>query len=240
LNLLADEARLQQKNDAVILAEFSYGYGIPMADLSDRFNSHLCLGFGINYQPARDHFNFGSRFGYFFGSDVKEDVLQPFRTDLGGLLIGIDGYLAEMQLKERGFFIELHTGGLFPVFSQEGARQSIKWQLGAGYLEHHIRFVDDARALNQFTDSYLEGLDRLTNGFAITSFLGYEFLSRKGWLCFFAGVEPILAFTSGKRNLNYDTNLSDLGKSRTDILLNFKLGIYLPFYLNRDYEKIEY
>ena len=87
---------------------------------------------------------------------------------------------------------------------------------------------------------YLKGLDRLCNGVAISPFVGYEFLSRKGWLSFYSGFEPIFAFTQNRRSLNYDTNTSELGIARKDILLNFKLGIYLPFYLNHDYEKIEY
>lgn len=231
---------LKSQESAVLLPEFSYSLGIPLADLEKRFGSHLCLGIGITYQPAKNHFNFGGRFSYFLGSEVKEDVLQPFRSSFEGLLLGSDNFLAEMKLKERGFIIQLNTGGLIPIFSQSKARQSFKWQMGVGYLQHSIRFVDEARALTQFNTEYLEGLDRMSNGWAIIPFVGYEFLSRKGWLSFYTGIEPVLAFTKNKRSLNYDTNQSELDISRFDMLLNFKVGLYLPFYLNSDYEKIEY
>ena len=231
---------LTAQETAVLLPEFSYSYGFPAGDLDQRYGSHLCLGVGFTYQPAKNHFQFGTKFSYFFGSEVKEDVLLPFRTNFEGLLIGRDHYLTEMKLKERGYIIQLHTGGLIPVFSQRTARQSFKWQLGVGFIEHHIRFVDDAKALNQFTTDYLNGIDRLCNGWAMIPFAGYEFLSRKSWLSFYAGVESVFAFTQNRRSLNYDTNQSELGISRNDILVNFKLGIYLPFYLGHDYEKIEY
>lgn len=237
---LAASSGLSSQNRAVLLPEFSYSYGIPFGDLKDRFGSHLCLGVGLNYQPEKNHFNFGGKFSYYFNSDVREDVLSPFRTQFGGLLIGRDNYLAEMKLRERAYSIQIHAGGLIPVFSQAEVRRSIKWQLGVGFIEHYIRFVDDARALAQFNDEYVKGLDRLSNGWALMPFIGYEYLSRKGWLSFNAGIETVLAFTSGKRDFNYDTNQSDFGISRFDGMLNFKFGLYLPLYLNRDAEFIEY
>ncbi len=238
--LLLEQQVLKSQESAVLLPEFSYSYGIPGADLEKRFGNHLCLGVGVTYQPAKNHFNYGGKFSYFFGSDVKEDVLKPFRSGFEGLLLGSDNYLAEMKLKERGFILQLNAGGLIPVFSQNKARQSLKWQLGIGYIQHYIRFVDDAKALTQFTTDYINGLDRMCNGYAIIPFLGYEFLSRKGWLSFFTGIEPMFAFTENRRSVNYDTNQSELGISRFDMMINFKIGLYLPFYLNTDYEKIEY
>jgi hypothetical protein len=231
---------LFSQESAVLLPEFTYSYGIPGGDLSDRFGTHLCLGVGVTYQPAKNHFNFGTRFNYFFGSEVKEDVLKPFRTGFDGLIIGRDNYLADLTLKERGFYIQVHTGGLIPVFSQEKIRQSIKWQFGLGFIQHNIRFEDDARALSQFTDEYKEGLDRMSNGWAIIPFIGYEYLSREGWLSFYTGIEPVFGFTKNRRSLNYDTNESELGISRTDIMINFKFGLYLPLYIFRDPANLEY
>jgi hypothetical protein len=230
----------QLQNNPVILAEFSYGAGFPMADLKTRFGTQLNVAAGLSYQPSHSHFRLGVRFNYFFGSEVKEDVLAPFRTDFGGLIIGSDQFLAEMKLKERGFVAQFYSGGLLPVFSQDNARQSISWQLGFGFIQHYIRFVDDARALTQFNTNYLKGLDRLSNGFALIPFIGYEYLSRKGWLSFYGGIETVIGFTENRRSLNYDTNMSELDIPRTDIMLNAKIGLYLPFYIITSPESIEY
>lgn len=232
--------QLKSQESKMLLSEFSYGYGIPGGDLEKRFGEQLSLGIGLTYQPAKNNFSYGASFCYFFGSTVKEDVLVPFRTQSDGLLIGSDQYLAEMKLKERGFFFQLNAGGLIPSFSQEKARQGIKWQIGIGFIQHHIRFVDDARALTQFTTDYLKGLDRLSNGVALIPYIGYQYLSRQGWLSFFGGIEPVLAITQNRRSLNYDTNQSQLGINRYDFMINFKLGIILPFYLGDSSEKIEY
>lgn len=223
-----------------ILLDFNYGMGIPIKDLSERFGNHLVLGGGLTYQPARNWLLFGAKFSYFFGSQVDENVLQPFQTSYEGLLIGSDQYLSEFKLRERGYFMQLYFGGLIPIGNQEKARQSLKLHLGAGFIQHHIRFVDDARALNQFTTDYLQGLDRLCNGFALIPFIGYEYISRKNWLSFYSGIEPVFGFTKNQRNLNYDTNQSAFGINRNDFLINFKMGIYLPFYLGNSGEEIEY
>lgn len=230
---------IAQEKPALLL-DFNYGIGLPIQDLSERFGNHLVLGAGATYQPARNWINFGARFSYFFGSQVDENVLKPFQTSYEGLLIGSDQYLSELKLRERGYFMQLYCGGLVSLGSQEKARQSIKLQLGAGFIQHHIRFVDDARALNQFTTDYLQGLDRLSNGFAIIPFIGYEYISRKNWLSFYSGLEPVFGFTKNQRKLNYDTNQSEYGINRNDFLINFKMGIYLPFYLGNTGEEIEY
>jgi len=214
LLILLKAPLLMAQESAVLLPEFSYSYGIPLADLEQRYGSHLCLGIGMTYQPAKSHFNFGGRFSYFFGSEVKEDVLKSFRSSFDGLLLGSDNFLAELNLKERGFIIQLNTGGLIPIFSQNKARQSFKWQMGVGYIQHHIRFVDDARALTQFSTEYLEGLDRMSNGWAIIPFVGYELLSRFGRLSFFTGIDPVLASTAIRRSINYATYQSDFAISR--------------------------
>ena len=90
--LIIQSSLLIAQENPVLLPEFSYGYGIPQGDLAKRFGSHLALGVGLTYQPAKNNFNFGTRFSYFFGSEVKEDVLIPFRTSFEGLLIGVPGW----------------------------------------------------------------------------------------------------------------------------------------------------
>ncbi|HRG69519.1 MAG: hypothetical protein JNL65_13225 [Saprospiraceae bacterium] len=240
LYFLFQSGLMMAQEKQVLLLDFNYGFGFPMQDLANRFGNHLVLGAGLSYQGASNWINFGTKFSYFFGNQLDENVLKPFQTSYEGLLIGADQYLSEMKLRERGYFMQAFFGGLIPIGSQANARQSLKWQMGAGFIQHHIRFVDDARALNQFTTDYLQGLDRLSNGFAIIPFIGYEYISRKNWLSFYTGVEPVFGFTQNQRKLNYDTNQSEFGINRKDFLVNFKMGIYLPFYLGNKGEEIEY
>ncbi len=214
--------------------------GIPAGDLSDRFGSHLGVGASLGFQPAGSHICLGVGGSYFFGNTVKQDVLSPFRTSFNGQLIGSDQYLAELKLRERGFLVQAYTGLLLALFSQDQVQRGLRVQLGIGYLEHKIRFVDDARALPQFTNDFKKGLDRYSNGFACIPSLSYESLSRRGRLSYALGLEAIVGFTENRRSVNYDTGLSDLGISRTDILVNLKIALFLPFYNSDHPEEIEY
>ncbi|MBK8956218.1 MAG: hypothetical protein IPM34_11785 [Saprospiraceae bacterium] len=225
---------------AVLFPEFHYVMGIPGADLSNRYGPHLGIGAGLNYQPKSELLNFAIRYSLIFGSDVREDVLKPFRTDFEGLLIGFDELLSEMKLRERAWLIQAATGGLIPLSEKTTKRLSLKWQLGFGFFEHKIRFVDDASSLPQFNSSLVKGLDRLSNGFALIPSLGYESLSNRGKFSYYAGIESIFGFTKNQRSYHYDLGISELGKSRLDLMIQMKLAIYLPFYPQSSSELIEY
>lgn len=232
--------QVHAQRSGVIFPEFHYEIGSPKSDLADRFGSHLGIGAGLNYQPFNSKLNIAARMTYYFGNEVKEDILKPYRSSFQGLLLGFDGLLTEMKLRERLSLIQISGGRLFPVFSQKSARQSIKLELGIAYYQHYIRFVDDARALPQFSTQVLQGLDRLSNGFAIVPSLGYEFISTRKWLSFYTGIETMIGFGANRRSFNYDTGISELGLQRSDIMINFKFALYLPFFLNRNDEEIEY
>ncbi len=240
LALLCQAQFLQSQYGQFIIPEFHYKMGTPSGDLSKRYGQHLGIGGSLGFQPFNNSLCFGVGASYFFGNTLKEDVLTPFRTSFNGQLIGSDQYLAELKLRERALLIQGFVSLLLPLFSQEHVQQGLRFQLGAGYLEHKIRFVDDARALPQFTSDFKKGLDRLCNGIALIPSISYESLSRKGRLSYAAGIEALFGFTESRRSLNYDTGLSDLGIARNDIMINLKIAIFLPFYNSAQPEEIEY
>ncbi len=214
-----------------ILLDVSYCYGMPFADLKNRYGFHLAVGVGLRYQPPSFFGQSGIHVSYLFGNTVKEDVIAPFRSRFEGLIIGRDGIMTDVRLKQRGYYGQVFTGGLFPLPSAQ-LNHGIKYQVGLGFLEHKIRIQDDARAAAQFNDQFNKGLDRLTNGWAIVPFLGYEIQHRNRSLAFYFGIEPVLGFTSSKRSYNYDTNRSEYRIQRRDIFINFKAGWYIPFYFH--------
>ncbi|MEO6189365.1 MAG: hypothetical protein ABIO44_02390 [Saprospiraceae bacterium] len=119
-------------------------------------------------------------------------------------------------------------------------KHGLKLSLGLGFLEHKIRIQDDSRSAIQFFGTFGLGLDRLTNGFCTSGFVGYEFKSNNGKINFYSGFESILGFTQNRRAWNYDTAISEAGINRKDLLLQFKIGWYLPFFFERHSETIEY
>lgn len=220
-----------------IFLDLNIAYGTSFGELSKRFGPHQSFGLGISYQPAKG-LDFGIKYNYFFSKNVREDVLKPYRTDFGQL-IGEDFLLTSVQLRERGFLAFGYCGGIIPFGSQHKNRQGVRWMFGPGFIQHRIRIQDDSRSVTQLYSDFGRGLDRLTNGFCIVNFVGYELRSSNGRINVYSGFEAIWGFTSGKREWDYDKAESSLGIKRKDNLIQFKLGWYIPYFIKKS-ELIEY
>jgi hypothetical protein len=76
---------------------------------------------------------------------------------------------------------------------------------------------------------YLKGYDRLTSGFCLSEFVGYQLLSNSRLLNFFAGVELYQGFTRSRRDWNIDQVKKD-DSPRLDLLSGIRVGWVLPLY----------
>ena len=95
------------------------------------------------------------------------------------------------------------------------------------------------QAINQIFGQYKNAYDRLTRGFSITEYIGYQYLSTDGNLNFNIGFEFNQAFTSGVRSVDFTTNeLSPNG--RKDFLSGFKVTWLIPLYSSSKGEQIYY
>lgn len=221
-----------------VFLDMNLGIGTPVGQLSDRFGIHQTIGAGLSYETPK-MLDYGFKFQYFYGNKVNEDVLAPYRTDFGQI-IGVDYFLTSLSLRERGFFTQIFIGGLIPFGNQGKCRQGFKWTAGLGYIEHKIRIQDDSRAAPQFSGTVGRGHDRLTTGWCTVGFLGYEYKANNGKINFYTGFESVFGFTKNIREWNYDTDVSEFGISRKDILIQYKIAWYLPFFFKSSPESIEY
>jgi hypothetical protein len=100
---------------------------------------------------------------------------------------------------------------------------------GGGIMQHKIHIVNSGNTAPQLDDEYKKGYDRLTNGFALTEFVGYKHLSRNRVWSFYGGIEFTQAFTVSRRDYNFDTMSADEA-GRFDQLLGFRIGWVFPLY----------
>jgi len=224
--------------DKALLLHISYAFQTPGGDLKDRFGTNFDVGGGLEWMTAKGNWIFGLDGGYLFGSTVKTDVLAGLRTP-EGFIIGNDRAYADIQLRERGFHSSLLVGKLFSL-SEVNKRSGIRATLGGGFIQHRIRIQDDpSRSVPQLSKEYKKGYDRLTNGFLLTQFIGYQYLGTDRRANFFAGIECSQGFTQNRRDFNFDTRSSDDAK-RLDLLFGIRVGWTLPFYLNSNPSSIYY
>ncbi len=215
---------------SALLFHVSYAFQLPGGDLADRFGSSFSLGGGLEYLFPSNWIA-GISGQYFFGSEVKTDVLASLRTP-EGFIYGNDKSVADIQLRQRGFYAGALLGRLIPL-SRTNPRAGLRLTLGGGLLQHRIRIQEDPLSgVPQLAGDYKQGYDRLSDGFSLQQFIGYQLLSPDGLLNFYAGIELTQAFTQNRRPFHFDTREAETDR-RTDLLFGLRLGWILPFYLRK-------
>lgn len=235
-------AQSKSKNTySALLLNASYGFQTPSADLATRFGSNFSIGGGIDYLTERKNWLIGIKGSNIFGKNVKEDVLASLR-DRDGFIIGNSdagaGSYALVVLRERGFHIGGHVGKLFTL-SKKNPRSGIRATLGVGLLQHKIRIQDESGVAQAIANEYIKGYDQLSNGLALEQFIGYQHLSIDRGFNFFAGFEFIEGFTQSRRNFNFVTQSRDTAK-RIDVLIGFRVGWTISFYIGEKGEDLIY
>ncbi|MBK8855404.1 MAG: hypothetical protein IPN10_15225 [Saprospiraceae bacterium] len=225
--LFAQEASEKVNDGDILSAGIAYGINFPGGDLKDRYGENLHFSvFGKHITKA--NFLYGIDFTFMFGNDVKEDVLKNFRTP-EGFYLGSGGLGTDVFLRQRGLTLTAMTGKIFPL--KAGNRSGIKAAIGAGILQHNIRFLDDNNAIAQLGGDLRRGYDRMSRGFTLRQELGYVILSKNRRLNFDFSFVFFQGFTKEIRPVNFDTGLPS-NASRLDLGFGLQLAWILPFYIN--------
>lgn len=234
----AASAQFVKGNDyGALNVNFTYGAHLPGADFKERFGFHFSFGLGLDYITHPQNIILGLETNYHFGGIVKEDVLKTLETEDGGI-IGNDLLFASVNLRQRGMYTGAVFGKLFQTHS-ENRKEGIRATIGGGYLWHKIRIQDDFDTAPQFSGDYVKGYDRLTGGFALTQFIGYQKLDRARLANFMIGFEFMQGFTRSIRDYNFDTR-SFPTERRLELDFGIRIAWTLPFYVGQPSSTIYY
>lgn len=228
----------QRSNDGFLLAyHLTYAFQLPAGDLAERFGENYNVGSGLQLVlPSNWILEVDGQ--YLFGQQVKQDVIATLRSP-EGYIFASDGGDAEVELRQRGYWIGASLGKLIGL-SSANRRSGILISAGAGLLEHRIRIQDEPQVLvPALRKEYKKGYDRLSNGLALKQFIGYQHFSLNRRINFFAGFEFMQGFTESRRDWNTDEMRREVGR-RLDLLYGFRLGWILPFYLGDKGDTIYY
>lgn len=197
----------------------SYAGQLPGGDLRNDFNYNFNIGFGAQYLSS-NRWLLGVTSGFIFGADPQTDVLAHLRTAEGEVISEERSFAVVLQ-EGRGFTMGLLVGKLFPL--RKDQTSGIRLTLSPGVMQHRIRIEDRSGGLPQLAGDYAKGYDRLTNGFSLTEFIGYQHFGEDGLINFFAGLEFTQGWTRNRRSWDYYTN-SALDAPRFDMLLGVRVG----------------
>lgn len=226
------------KKEILPVLGFHFQYGIfqPVGKMNERFGFDNAIQLSVDHL-SKSNWVFGGDGQYFFGKKVKEDPLAKLRVP-EGFLIGNDQALADVQLRERGFYVGAFLGHVFSKTEKDRVN-GLRVTVGAGYLQHKIRIQDNSGSATQVSGQYIKGYDRQTGGPAFAQFVGYQFYSHKKLINFFAGANFQEGLTKSLRSYNFDEKKADTA-SRVDVRMGLIAGWSLPFYIGDKGEDVYY
>lgn len=231
--------KLKGNNYDALNLNISYGAHWPGGEWQKRFAFHFSIGAGLEYITHPENIILGIETYYNFGGTVREpDLLRHLET-VEGQIIGNDLQFSNVELRERGQFTGFYIGKLFQTHPQN-RKEGIRTTLGVGYLWHKIRIQDDFQTVPQLGGDYRKGYDRLTGGFGLNQFIGYQKLDRNRRANFMIGIELMQAYTRSIRDWNFDTQMAADKTRRFDFSFGIRAAWTLPFYVGMPSEDIFY
>ncbi len=227
----------QERNWASWL-EFRYGFHFPFGDMHDRFGGNSDIGISFERAGLTHKTYIGADGTFIFGSSVKEDVLAGLRS-YDGSIIGIDGKPGDINLKERGFYIGLIAGKIFPTSNNKNNLTGFRAQIGAGLLQHKIRVQDNFKSVVALEKDKLQGYDRLSNGPAVHLAVGFQYQNPKNNFHFNILGDVYAARTQSRRDFDNATG-GYLADKRTDLLAGLSIAYIVAISRNTSPDHIYY
>jgi len=227
INLFSQNKKEEEK---IIIPGISvnFGYQIPGGDLATRFGNNFNVG-GTFWLKLKNNFTFGIDGYYIFGNELKKEAyttMDGIKTSDGNITDKF-GHNSNIEMSERGYYIGLKAGKLFPI-SKGNANTGILTTIGGGFLEHKILIENDGNRTPQVLDDYKKGYDKLVNGFALQEFVGFLYMGKNRLTNFVIGFEFTQGFTKSRRNFDFQLEKYD-DKNRIDLYFGFRLGWLIPF-----------
>jgi hypothetical protein len=209
------------------MVSINYAYQTPGGDLAKRFGDDSYIGVNFVFKSKKNYL-LGIEGNYFFGTKIKEDsILKNISTSDSNLING-NGEYADVRMYERGFLIMAKFGKMFPIIGPN-PNSGLVILGGVGFMQHKIRIESPGNTVPQIAGEYVKGYDRLTNGLAVSEFVGYMHMGNNRLVSFYIGIECVQAWTQNRRSYNFDQMKRDTEK-RLDLQYGIKIGWILPLY----------
>jgi len=204
----------------------NFSYELPGGNLATRFGGNGNVGGGF-FTKTKSNFMFSVEGGFIFGNKIKDDSLFHLIKTHDNYIVDGDGMYADVRTYERGFVFWGKAGKVFPIFN-DNPNSGLLLMFGAGFIQHKIRIENPGNTVPELKDDYKKGYDKLSNGPAISEYIGYMHFSDNRLYNFKIGFEFTQAFTQSRRNFDLDLMAKDT-KKRLDLLTGFKVCWMVPF-----------
>ncbi len=207
------------------MVSFHLSGDIPGGDIAKRYGMNLGVGGSYMYKTQKDWMLL-AELSFISGNTFKEDSIFDNLKDEYGDFISIYGEISEYKFYERGFYAGTGIGRIFPILGPNPNSGLILTVTG-GLLQYKTLIHQDGEDIPSIVGDYSKGYDRLTNGFALSEFIGYMHLDNQEPVNFYVGLEFKQAWTKNRRDWNFDTMGPELNL-RKDYLFGIRFGWIFP------------
>lgn len=212
------------------MLSLSYAYQVPGGTIAKRFGPNSNIGASLIYKN-RKNWMAGFEGTFIFSENIKETGIFDkiaIRTDIPGTIVDATGVPGEIHIFERGYTVNAIIGKIIPFKKGPNPNSGLMILVKGGFIEHKIRIEDIAHSVYPLTDEYKIGYDRLTQGWNISEFIGYQYFSNQRLVNFFIGFEFLQALTKSQR-FDFDLMRKD-NSTHHDFLNSIRVGWTLPLY----------
>ena len=213
--------------------DFGYTHQLPIGKLAERFGDNSAISFSFMQEKENNIF-YGVQGSYLFGNNVKDTTIFDNIATSTGAIIGADGKYANVNLMERGFDAHLFIGYALHLNKQN--LSGLYFSAGIGFLQHQIFIDTKNQNIPQLNEEYKKGYDRLTNGMSSKWEATYRYYDKSGNFQIYAGINMTLAYTSMRREYQFD-NMKYIPKIKNwDKLAGMKIGVIIPIHRKNEEE----
>lgn len=227
---LLSTAQVNVKDSSVFTTMVYPAFAVqwPGGDLKSRYGFSTSIGPGFMLK-SKSNWLFAVETGFILGTDIKDEqqILKNISTS-DGWVIDANGIYASIQMYERGFTCMAGVGKIMTGLGPN-PNSGIMIMGKVGYIQHKIRIENTDNAAPQIAGNYKKGYDKLSDGPALSEFLGYMYLGNNRLVSFFGGISCTQAWTRSRRIYNLTEGKKD-DAQHFDMLFELRGGWIIPLY----------
>jgi len=188
LNLTGQGQAPQMQRVAVSNIEVSGGFGLPLGAFSERVALVYPVGGGFFRQSAKG-WQWGATAYFIFGEEIKE---PGFASNLLPIIAG-DGSFPGIGATFQGIMTGGFVGKVLPLGKPNG-NSGFAFRFGGGYLSSWYALRASGGLVPQLAAPYDKGYDRMSTGFYLSQWFGYQLMSNNQRGSTVGAISTILGF----------------------------------------------
>lgn len=225
------KAQVSIEDSSITMATINISYrgGGAAGAWGSRWNfvSNLGIDLGVKFNPNL-YLQAGASF-LFTDRTQEAGGIDEVQRGTAGLVITDEGFLSEVAISGRGFYVPFSLGYIIPVLGPN-PNSGIYAEVGGQFLLHRFnyRVIDGETAALE--GEYQKGYDRMRYGIGVREGLGYVYYGNNNQVNFSIGFDFAQVPTRSGRQVFFPEGAIDLNERTLDFFWGIKASWIYTIY----------